>query len=52
MTTDSGAGMKFVVFLIIASITVFMVGLLIGWVRDDVMQPAASERSYPPPRTY
>jgi K+-transporting ATPase A subunit len=52
MSTDNGAGMKFVVIIIFASIMVFIAGLFIGWVRDDLMQPAASERSYPPPRLY
>jgi hypothetical protein len=52
MSTDNGAGMKFVVLIIFASIMVFIAGLFIGWVRDDVMPLAASERSYPQPRTY
>ena len=52
MKTDSATGMKFVVFLIIASIMFFIAGLFVGWVRDSWITPPGDEQSYPAPRTY
>lgn len=37
---------------LIISIVLFIAGLFLGYLRDDIWTPAADERSEPAPRTY
>ena len=51
MTTDNGNGIKYVMLIILASISLFVVGGLLAYVGDDLRTPAWNSYSVPAPST-
>ena len=49
MTTDNGNGMKYVGLLILASVSLFVAGILVFYVADDLKLPAWNSYAVPAP---
>jgi hypothetical protein len=47
MTTDNGHGMRYVGFIILASVLFFIVAVFVAWIGDDLMGPAFNSSSVP-----
>ena len=49
MTTDNGNGMKYVGLIILASVALFVAGIFLSYVADDLRLPAWNSYSVPAP---